>query len=78
MRLRKFTRGGYFFICCVRVAPKEVFLYRPGKEEVFLQYHRDPFSQHTEVIVSHVNTADADLAARHVIETRDQLNESGF
>ena len=59
----------------VFIAPAEVLLDRAGKEFVFLQHHGDGTAQSIQIIVAHVHAAKRQLAAGHVVQTRDELHE---
>ena len=62
-------------VCGVFIAPAQVFGDRAGKEFVFLQHHGDGTAQSIQIIVAHVHAAKRQLAAGHVVQTRDELHE---
>ena len=67
-----------FLVCCVRIAPAQVFQDGSREEHVLLQHHGHRVAQALQVVLPHVPAADADTALRHIVEPRDQLDQGGF
>ena len=75
MSLRALGSFDDFFVAGAFIAPPEVFLDRSGKQQVFLQNHRDILSEIIELVFSYIMSSDLDAAFRNIIQTRDQLNQ---
>ena len=75
IRARKLAGMTQLLIRGVFIAPAEIFGDRAGKEFVFLQHHGDGTAQSIQIIVAHVHAAKRQLAAGHVVQTRDELHE---
>ena len=82
--LDKLIRAGQFAgalqlrICRIRVAPAQIFLDCAGEEHVFLEDDRDLIAERFKIVLAHVTPADPHTAARHIIQTADQLHQRGL
>ena len=73
--LRNLTCFDHLFIGRIRITPAEVFLDRSGEEDVLLKHHGNIISDHIEIVVLYIDTADLDVSLCCIIKSRDQLYE---
>jgi hypothetical protein len=62
----------------VAVAPAEIVLDRAGEQQILLEHHSHLIAESVEIVVPDVHAADPDRALGDVVETGDELDESGL
>ncbi len=78
MRLRRLRRVINFLVCRVRIAPKQILLYRTRKQYVFLQHHSDCRAQTLYFVIAHVNSAYFYATVKNVVKSGDKLHKCSF
>ena len=78
MRARQFCGFFDFRAGCAGLAVCDILQHRPGEQVDFLLHHADGFAQALLRQCADVLPVDADAAARHIVEARNQVAQRGF
>ncbi len=68
----------HLFVAGLRAAEADVLHYGGAEQESILQYDADLLAQGFGGHVAHIMTVDFYRAASHIIETRDEIDDSGL
>ena len=73
--LRKFSRFNDFLVSSILIAPTKIFGNGSGKEDIFLQDHRNGSTECIQIVFTHVMATYAYAAGRNVIKTGNELHQ---
>ena len=74
-RLRDVACAAHGVVVAVRISVRDVAGDRSLEQERLLRHVADLVAQGLQVVVAHVHAAKRQLAAGHVVQTRDELHE---
>ena len=62
-------------VCGILIAPAEVFPDRSGEEDILLENDSHSVTKRLKIVLPHIASADLHSALRHIVKTRNQLDQ---